>query len=321
MLTSHKLQGTALRSIYIVPPCTRFNSTLLRSHRAPPVKVCGCFANTSLSRQDKSKGSSKSSKQGKRACGPFVTSFAAEKSHMHYTTSKTTLSPRRGRPPRSPLETEFDPVGGPSTDKPSATFTSSLSIPVQGVIPIDSDSREGSVSSTLNHASQHHSRSASKRAPRKSKTEAMAALYNHTQSSSAETDEATQLDPVVNFYPNGTPIPVSSVFDLNSVRTSSPRKLPANMRPRPFGLQDCPVFYPTLEEFKDPMAYVRSISETAKNYGICKVVPPEDWKMPFITDSEVGWIFTRPHFSNCVSLFFLYNFLFLTQCFYVDHHY
>ena len=32
---------------------------------------------------------------------------------------------------------------------------------------------------------------------------------------------------------------------------------------------------------------IRSISDHAKNYGICKIVPPESWKMPFTTDTEV----------------------------------
>ena len=72
---------------------------------------------------------------------------------------------------------------------------------------------------------------------------------------------------------------------------------------RPFGLEDCPVFYPTVDEFKDPMAYVRSISTTAQNYGICKIVPPVGWKMPFVTDTEVRQIpyFDRVGSFNCPS--------------------
>lgn len=48
------------------------------------------------------------------------------------------------------------------------------------------------------------------------------------------------------------------------------------------------------------MAYIRSISEKAINHGICKVVPPVGWKMPFVTDTEVGAML--PHFSRSVGL-------------------
>jgi histone demethylase JARID1 len=35
------------------------------------------------------------------------------------------------------------------------------------------------------------------------------------------------------------------------------------------------------------MAYIRTISDRANAYGICKVVPPVGWKMPFVTDTAV----------------------------------
>lgn len=44
------------------------------------------------------------------------------------------------------------------------------------------------------------------------------------------------------------------------------------------------------------MTYIRSITEKALNYGICKIVPPVGWKMPFVTDTEVCVIL--PHFSH-----------------------
>jgi histone demethylase JARID1 len=65
----------------------------------------------------------------------------------------------------------------------------------------------------------------------------------------------------------------------------------APQKQRPFGLQDCPAFYPTLEEFKDPMNYIRAISPQAQEFGIAKIVPPETWRMPFVTDTEVSEIF------------------------------
>jgi [histone H3]-trimethyl-L-lysine4 demethylase len=80
---------------------------------------------------------------------------------------------------------------------------------------------------------------------------------------------------------------------MNTVRTPGrTRRNPASpqvpQKQRPFGLQDCPAFYPTPEEFKDPMSYIRAISTQAQEFGIAKIVPPETWRMPFVTDTEVS---------------------------------
>lgn len=56
---------------------------------------------------------------------------------------------------------------------------------------------------------------------------------------------------------------------------------------RPFGLEDCPVFEPTEEEFRDPMGYVKKIENQGRRYGMVKIIPPKGWKMPFVTDTEV----------------------------------
>jgi len=43
-------------------------------------------------------------------------------------------------------------------------------------------------------------------------------------------------------------------------------------------LPEAPVFYPTEEEFKDPMRYIASVREKGRHYGIAKIVPPsEKW--------------------------------------------
>jgi hypothetical protein len=83
------------------------------------------------------------------------------------------------------------------------------------------------------------------------------------------------------------PIHVAEKLDMNTVRTSVPRSLQPAKEKRPFEIDDVPAFYPTAEEFVDPMGYLRSIRPKAEQYGICKVIPPETWKMPFVTNTEV----------------------------------
>ena len=49
---------------------------------------------------------------------------------------------------------------------------------------------------------------------------------------------------------------------------------------------DCPVFYPTVEEFQNPFEYINSIRSVAEQSGICKVVPPKSWKPPFAMNEK-----------------------------------
>jgi len=200
---------------------------------------------------------------------------------------------RRGRSPRTPAQGSASRSSGALltefSNKQPATLTSCLSIPVEGAVPIVS--QEELPSPSHPGKSQQTTSNSTKRAPRKSKTHALAALQNHV--SSLDNDDAVPQESTGDFFGDVTPISVSPTLDLTSVKTSSPRTQPARSKPRPFGLEDSPVFYPTSDEFKDPMAYIRTISEKAKNYGICKIIPPVGWNMPFVTDSEVCIFFPR----------------------------
>jgi hypothetical protein len=61
-------------------------------------------------------------------------------------------------------------------------------------------------------------------------------------------------------------------------------------------LPEAPVFYPSAEEFADPMKYLDSIRTKAEPVGMIKIVPPKEWRCPFPI-KENGDSF---HFQTCV---------------------
>ena len=44
------------------------------------------------------------------------------------------------------------------------------------------------------------------------------------------------------------------------------------------GIRECPIFYPTAEEFSNFEQYVLSIEPQCLEHGICKIVPPSGWQ-------------------------------------------
>lgn len=83
-------------------------------------------------------------------------------------------------------------------------------------------------------------------------------------------------------------------LDLNSVeRRGQPTQIPDFEKPsRPHELKEAPTFRPTEEEFRNPMEYIRKIAPEAKEFGICKIIPPDGWNPEFAIDTEVRLNFT-----------------------------
>jgi histone demethylase JARID1 len=226
---------------------------------------------------------------------------------MHDASSSTGLRgapSRRGRPPRilmdSPNVADADILSHSLTSNRATTFTSSLAIAVEGAARIVTNE------STTNRGTQTPQQvpiTDGKRAPRKSKTDALAALHSRARSSSIGPDDFVYDD--TNDRPHfPRPISVAPRLDLSTVKTTSPGSVPPKATPRPFDLEDCPSFYPTMEEFRDPMSYIRSISDRARPYGLCKIVPPAEWKMPFVADTEVSQVQWPQRIYNQICLIF-----------------
>uniref|UniRef100_K3WE26 JmjN domain-containing protein n=1 Tax=Globisporangium ultimum (strain ATCC 200006 / CBS 805.95 / DAOM BR144) TaxID=431595 RepID=K3WE26_GLOUD len=62
----------------------------------------------------------------------------------------------------------------------------------------------------------------------------------------------------------------------------------------------CPVFYPTREQFKNPLKYISSIRHIGEQAGICKIVPPAGWQPPFAINEKTFKFRTRVQQLNCI---------------------
>jgi histone demethylase JARID1 len=51
-------------------------------------------------------------------------------------------------------------------------------------------------------------------------------------------------------------------------------------------LVEAPVYRPTPEQFADPLRFIASIREEAEPYGICRIIPPDDWQPKFDIERE-----------------------------------
>lgn len=148
-----------------------------------------------------------------------------------------------------------------------------------------------------------------KRSQRRSKVEALSKIDRAgTPTTVASGPTATSFvppppppaGPSVQRNPLKRPRIVNPPFDLSSVRTEAPPDPGPSNEPRLFGIPTCPTYHPTPEEFTDPMAYMERIAPEAKKYGICKIVPPPGWHMPFELDTDVFRFTTRLQRLNSI---------------------
>ena len=86
---------------------------------------------------------------------------------------------------------------------------------------------------------------------------------------------------------------------------TTPRSMAPRTQPRLFGLEEAPTFYPTWDEFNDPLKYIewtaRPDGGNGVAYGIAKIVPPEGWHMDFSVDQSTFRFRTRVQRLNELS--------------------
>lgn len=54
---------------------------------------------------------------------------------------------------------------------------------------------------------------------------------------------------------------------------------------------EAPTYYPSEEDWKTPLEYIKKIRLEAQEYGICKIVPPAAWNPPNMLDYSCPKIF------------------------------
>ncbi|KAL0985492.1 hypothetical protein UPYG_G00157570 [Umbra pygmaea] len=75
-----------------------------------------------------------------------------------------------------------------------------------------------------------------------------------------------------------TSSPATPAADLEAA-TGQRGEVDRGALPRaPLSVTEAPVFRPRPEDFQDPLVYVKAMRGQAQAYGLCRVVPPQDWR-------------------------------------------
>jgi len=56
----------------------------------------------------------------------------------------------------------------------------------------------------------------------------------------------------------------------------------------PAQMVEAPVFHPTEKEFQDPLEYIDRIRPVAEKFGLCRVVPPSNFKVNVKWDVQLS---------------------------------
>lgn len=59
------------------------------------------------------------------------------------------------------------------------------------------------------------------------------------------------------------------------------RKSLIDVKRQEFPVPEAPTFYPTLEDMRDPLAYISAIASAGKAAGIVRIVTPKEWRPQF----------------------------------------
>jgi [histone H3]-trimethyl-L-lysine4 demethylase len=70
---------------------------------------------------------------------------------------------------------------------------------------------------------------------------------------------------------NRKPIRTAPALDLSALKLDYDPTIEVPKTKRPMGLQEAPTFWPNEKEWADPLAYIQSIAEEGRKYGIIKV--------------------------------------------------